>query len=172
MSVNRSDNLAAINAIKSAGFSDKVALVLSIWFGLGLLPGMPGTFGTAGAIPVYLLLVYLGAGYKVLFLAIIIILAVWSSGRSQCILGRTDPREIVIDEVAGFLLTVIFLPFTWITLLAGFFLFRFFDILKPPPIRRIEEKLTNGFGIVMDDLMAGIYAHLCLRLLLLTQIMQ
>jgi len=168
MSINRSDNLAAMKAIKSAGFSDKVALILSIWFGLGLLPGMPGTFGTAGAIPVYFLLVYLGAGYKVLFLAIIIMLAVWSSGRSQCIFGRTDPGEIVIDEVAGFLLTVIFLPFTWITLLAGFFLFRFFDILKPPPIRLIEEKLTNGFGIVMDDLMAGIYAHLCLRLLLST----
>jgi phosphatidylglycerophosphatase A len=99
-------------------------------------------------------------------LLVIIILAIWSSGRCEDILGRPDPGEIVIDEVAGFLLTVIFFPLTWITLTAGFFLFRFFDILKPPPIRQIEKKLPGGFGVVLDDLAAGIYAHLCLRFLL------
>jgi len=155
-----------MNLLKAASFSDRIAIILSVWFGVGLLPGMPGTFGTVGAIPVYLLSVYLDTGYQVLFLLIIIILAIWSSNRCQSILGRFDPREIVIDEVAGFLLTVIFLPLTWVTLVAGFFLFRFFDILKPPPIRQIEKRLTKGFGIVLDDLVAGIYAHLCLRLLL------
>ena len=166
MSINRSDNLKIMNPLKAANFSDKVALILSMWFGAGLLPGMPGTFGTAGAIPVYLLSVNFDEVYQALFLLVIIILAIWSSGRCEGILGRTDPREIVIDEVAGFLLTLIFLPLTWVTVVAGFFLFRFFDILKPPPIRQIEKKLTKGFGIVLDDLAAGLYAHLCLRLLL------
>ena len=166
MSVNRSDNLAIIKAIKNANLSDKIALVLSIWFGTGLLPGIPGTFGTAGAIPLYLLIDFLAAGYQVLFILIIITGAIWSSHRSQCILGRTDPREVVIDEVAGFLLTIIFIPFTWVTLTAGFFLFRFFDILKPPPIKTIERKVKGGPGVVLDDLLAGVYARLCLQFLL------
>ena len=166
MSINRSDNLNIMNTFKAANFPDKVALILSMWFGVGLLPGMPGTFGTAGAIPLYLLSVYFDAVYQALFLLVIIILAIWSSGRCEGILGSPDPKEIVIDEVAGFLLTLIFLPLTWVTVVAGFFLFRFFDILKPPPIRQIEKKLTKGLAIVLDDLAAGLYAHLCLRLLL------
>ena len=165
MSNNQSDILNILKAIKSARFFDKVALILSIWFGAGLLPGMPGTFGTAGAIPLYLLVNFLHTRYQAVFLLIIIIGAIWSSHRSQCILGTVDPREIVIDEVAGFLLTIIFIPFTLRNLIAGFFLFRFFDILKPPPIKKIE-KVKGGFGIVLDDLAAGFYAYLSLRFLL------
>jgi len=166
MSINQFDRLRVIKIGKEARSLDRIALILSIWFGAGLLPGIPGTFGTAGAIPLYLLMDSVGALYQASLLLIIIIGAIWSSHRAQCILCKADAREIVIDEVAGFLLTVIFLPFTWLTLMAGFFLFRFFDILKPPPIRRIEEKVRGGFGVVFDDLVAGIYAHLSLRLLL------
>ncbi len=166
MSLNQSDNLEIIKAIKNANFLDKVALLLSIWFGTGLLPGIPGTFGTAGAIPLYVLIDFLDAGYQVLFILIVIIGAIWSAHRSLSILGRVDPREIVIDEVAGFLLTIIFIPFTWLTLIAGFFLFRFFDILKPPPVKTVEKKVKGGFGVVLDDLLAGVYAHLSLRFLL------
>jgi len=166
MSNNQSDNLNIAKAFKSARLFDKVALILSIWFGTGLLPGMPGTFGTAGAIPLYFLIHFLGARYQVLILLITIIGAIWSSHRSQCILDMDDPGEIVIDEVAGFLLTTIFIPFTLRNLIAGFFLFRFFDILKPPPIKMIEEKVKGGCGIVFDDLAAGLYAYLSLRFLL------
>jgi phosphatidylglycerophosphatase A len=166
MSTNQSDNLGPLQVFKSARLFDKIALVVSIWFGAGLLPGMPGTFGTAGAIPLYLLVNFLHTGYQALFLLILIIVAIWSSHSSERILGRVDPREIVIDEVAGFLLSVIFIPFTLRNLLAGFFLFRFFDILKPPPIKLIEKKVKGGCGIVFDDLVAGIYAHLSLRFLL------
>jgi len=166
MSTNQSDTLHLLQVFKSARLFDKVALIVSIWFGAGLLPGMPGTFGTAGAIPLYLLVDFLHTRYRALFLLIIIIGAIWSSHRSQCILGTVDPREIVIDEVAGFLLSIIFIPFTLRNLIVGFFLFRFFDILKPPPIKMIEEKVKGGCGIVLDDLVAGVYAYLCLRFLL------
>jgi len=166
MSTNQSDTLHLLKIFKSARLFDKVALILSIWFGAGLLPGMPGTFGTAGAIPLYLLVNFLHTRYQALFLLIIIIGAIWSSHRSQCILGTVDPHEIVIDEVAGFLLSIIFIPFTLRNLIAGFFLFRFFDILKPPPIKMIEEKVKGGCGIVLDDLVAGVYTYLSLRFLL------
>jgi phosphatidylglycerophosphatase A len=166
MSTNQSDNLGPLQVFKSARLFDKVVLLVSIWFGTGLLPGMPGTFGTAGAIPLYLLINFLPTSYQALFLLLIIIVAIWASHSSQRILGRVDPREIVIDEVAGFLLSVIFIPFTLRNLVAGFFLFRFFDILKPPPIKLIEKKVKGGCGIVFDDLMAGVYAHLSLRFLL------
>jgi len=166
MSTNQSDTLHLLKVFKSARLFDKVALIVSIWFGAGLLPGMPGTFGTAGAIPLYLLVNFLHTRYQVLFLLIIIIGALWSSHRSQCILGTVDPREIVIDEIAGFLLSIIFIPFTMRNLIAGFFLFRFFDILKPPPIKLIEKKVKGGCGIVLDDLVAGVYTYLSLRFLL------
>jgi phosphatidylglycerophosphatase A len=166
MSTNQSDTLNLLKVFKSARLFDKVALILSLWFGAGLLPGMPGTFGTAGAIPLYLLIGFFHTGYQALFLLIIIIGAIWSSHRSQCILGTVDPHEIVIDEVAGFLLSIIFIPFTVRNLIAGFFLFRFFDILKPPPIKMIEEKVKGGCGIVLDDLAAGVYTYLSLRFLL------
>jgi len=166
MSTNQSDTLNLLKVFKNARLFDKVALIVSIWFGAGLLPGMPGTFGTAGAIPLYVLIDFLHTRYQALFLLIIIIGAIWSSHRSQCILGTVDPREIVIDEVAGFLLSIIFIPFTLRNLIAGFFLFRFFDILKPPPIKMIEEKVRGGCGIVLDDLVAGAYTYLSLRFLL------
>jgi len=79
--------------------------------------------------------------------------------------GRKDPQHVVIDEVAGQLVTLIACPILWKPLLAGFILFRAFDILKPPPIRRLE-KLPEGTGIVVDDLGAGVYGWIVLQLLL------
>jgi phosphatidylglycerophosphatase A len=166
MSVNQSDSLETVKALKRVRFVDKVALVLSIWFGVGLLPGMPGTFGTIGALPLYFVLVSLGTGHKIVCIVIIIGGAIWSSWRAQCVLRRGDAREIVIDEVAGFLLTTVFFPFTWLALVAGFCLFRLFDILKPPPIKKIERITTGGLGVVLDDLVAGVYAFLCVWILL------
>ena len=166
MSMNQSDTLTVRKALKNVAFSDKVALLLSTWFGTGLLPGIPGTFGSAGAIPLYVLLDSLGPGYQMLSFLILGGVAIWASHRTLYILGSVDPPEIVIDEVAGFILTVMFLPFTWLTLAAGFFLFRFFDILKPPPIKTIEKKVRGSFGVVLDDLLAGVYAHLLLRFIL------
>jgi phosphatidylglycerophosphatase A len=166
MSLKQSDRLKLLKVTKDVNLLDKIALILSIWFGIGLLPGIPGTLGTIGAIPLYLLMDLLDPGYQALFLLIAISGAIWSSQRAGRILAKVDSRQIVIDEVAGFLLTIVFLPLTWLNLIAGFFLFRFFDILKPPPIKKIEQKVRGGFGVVFDDLVAGVYAHLSLRLLL------
>jgi phosphatidylglycerophosphatase A len=166
MSVAQSDSLEAVKALKQVRLADKVALVLSIWFGAGLLPGMPGTFGTLGAVPLYFVIMALSTGYKIMSIVIIVGGAIWSSWRAQCILGRGDAREIVVDEVAGFLLTTIFFPFTWLALGVGFCLFRFFDVLKPPPIKKIERITTGGLGIVLDDLIASAYASVCVWLVL------
>ena len=166
MSITESDTFTIRKAIKERGLLDKIALISSIWFGAGLLPGMPGTFGTVAAIPLYIAGSLLGPQYQFSILLVIAIGAIWSSHRSQTILGSGDSPVIVVDEVAGFLLTTAFIPFTWSALAGGFFLFRFFDILKPPPIKTIEKKLRGGIGIVIDDLLAGVYAHIVLRLLL------
>jgi phosphatidylglycerophosphatase A len=166
MSLNQSDRLRPLQGEKNVSFLDRIALAISTWFGIGLLPGIPGTLGTAGAVPLYVLIDSLGGRYRALFVLIAVAGAIWSSHRAQRILRKADSREIVVDEVAGFLLTTVLLPFTWLTLIAGFLLFRFFDILKPPPIRKIEQEVRGGLGIVLDDLVAGAYAHLCLRLLL------
>ena len=98
-------------------------------------------------------------------MVVVVVIAIWTAGRSQDLLGRNDPSEVVIDEVAGFLLTLFLLPCSWLSLGSGFVLFRLFDILKPYPVRQ-SESLRGGFGIVMDDLLAGLYAHLGVRILL------
>jgi phosphatidylglycerophosphatase A len=85
--------------------------------------------------------------------------------RMEMLLGREDPGPVVIDEVAGYLVTMIGSPPAIFQIVAGFFLFRFFDILKPPPVRNLEKGLAAGSGIMADDLMAGIYALASLKLL-------
>jgi len=92
---------------------------------------------------------------------IIYFLGVWSAGVCETFWGH-DPGRIVIDEVAGMLLTLAFIPLTLKTVWMGFFLFRAFDIVKPPPARR-SEKLPRGWGVMTDDIVAGVYANICLR---------
>ena len=138
--------------------------VLGTWFGAGLAPVASGTVGTLATLPLALLLAWIGS--PVLFVAVtaaVIALGVWSSGALARELGRKDPGEAVIDEAAGFLVTLAFLPpDPWIVL-AGFLLFRALDIAKPFPARRLE-RLPGGWGIMADDLMVGLYAHGLLRL--------
>ena len=120
MSKYRSDSLLLIKEVLGqSGFSGKAALVLSSWFGIGLFPVAPGTLGTLGAIPFVILLIDLGVLYKSLILVIFAAIAVWVSGRTQDLLKRHDPSVVVIDEVAGFFLTMFFLPFSWLTLWLG-----------------------------------------------------
>ena len=157
MSKTRSDSLSFPEIFRESAFSERIALVLSTWFGCGLVPFASGTFGTLAAVPLILLLERLGIRSNVIMLMFSVVIAVWSSDQTQALLKKKDPSEVVVDEVAGFLLTMALLPYTWLSLGLGFFLFRFFDVLKPFPIKHLE-KLKGGFGIVMDDLLAGLYA--------------
>ena len=146
-----------LDLFRKSGCSGKTALVLSTWFGSGCLPIAPGTFGTLAAVPLILVLNNFGIWYSAFTLLIVVGIAVWSAGLTEDLLEKKDPSEIVIDEVAGFLLATALLPFSWLALGLVFFLFRFFDILKPYPIKHLE-RLRGGIGIVMDDILAGLYA--------------
>ena len=100
----------------------------------------------------------------VIFILLFIYFAILTATAAEQILGQKDPGRIVIDEIAGMMVTLIGLPFTSISVPAAFFLFRALDILKPFPIRFLERRLPGGFGVVLDDVLAGIYGNLLLRL--------
>ena len=117
------------------------------------------------AAPLILGLNILGIWYSVFALVAVTVIAVWASHLSCVLIGRNDPQEVVIDEIAGFLDTMLLVPPTWLALATGFVLFRVFDIVKPYPIKKVE-RWRGGFGIVMDDLLAGVYANLCVRIIL------
>jgi phosphatidylglycerophosphatase A len=151
---------------RKADVPAKLGLILSSCFGIGLIPVAQGTFGALAGILLAIAVAHLHplAGAYVLFF--FTLLAIWASERSSRSLGKSDPAEVVIDETAGQLLTLFLLPATGFNLCLGFLLFRLFDILKPYPIRRLE-RIGGGPGIVLDDLLAGIYANLCIRLVTL-----
>lgn len=143
-----------------------LALLLSTFFGAGYSPIAPGTAGSAAAIPLYVLLRWLGLPWLDVIVIVTLCLAgFWAGTVAAQHYGREDPGYVVLDEVVGMLLTLAFIPLTWVGVVAGFFLFRLFDIVKPPPARQFE-RLPGGVGIMMDDVMAGIYANIALRLLI------
>jgi phosphatidylglycerophosphatase A len=166
MSRSHSNALSITKIFGKSDFAGKTALVLSTWFGTGLFPVVPGTFGSLAAVPLILVSQNLGVWYSAPILVILVGAGIWASDRSQDLLGRDDPKQVVIDEVAGFFLTMLFLPSSWLALGLGFFLFRFFDILKPFPVKQ-AERLKGGLGIIMDDLLAGLYAFGSAKIILL-----
>ncbi len=139
-------------------------MALATGLGSGYSPVAPGTAGTVVAVPLAALLLTAAAGVQLAILAAAALVAVWSAGVAVARTGIKDPSTVVIDEVAGYLVTVALLPAGWPTLAAGFVLFRFFDITKPPPCRQAEA-LPGGLGVVADDLVAGLMANLALRAL-------
>jgi phosphatidylglycerophosphatase A len=145
----------------------QLIVLLATWGGVGFCPLAPGTLGTLAAIPFFLLLSLLPLWIYLLCVLGIGLAACWAAGRAESIFGEQDPRAIVIDEVVGFLAVMIALPPTWPYLLAGFCLFRAFDVLKPPPIRFVEQKVKGGYGVVLDDVLAALYAHIAIRILVL-----
>ena len=165
MPKTRSEHLGAAAVFKQTGYHGKTALILGTWFGSGLAPIAPGTFGTLAATPLVALSAIFSPMWSALFLIIMTLVAIWASQVAQNLLETVDPSEVVIDEVAGFLLAMLLIPLSWGTLIVGFVLFRIFDIWKPWPAKA-AERLHGGLGIVMDDLAAGLYANLGLRLIL------
>jgi phosphatidylglycerophosphatase A len=134
----------------------RAAYILAIWFGCGRVPKMPGTAGTVGAIPLYLLLVQGGALAVAMGAAVVTLVGVWAATQVVRRTGLEDPQIVCIDEAAGVLLTLATAPYTWQGVLASVVLFRIFDQFKPWPARR-AEKLPEGWGVVMDDVFAGLW---------------
>lgn len=178
---------AKIERRKPEGLLDYFSLAVTT-FGVGYLPIAPGTWGSMVGI-----LIYLAAGWSwtlaaiafagtdgqpnlafrawtvVLILLLLLpfcLLGVWSAGRSTELFGNSDPSQAVVDEVIGQLIVFLFIPFTWSwkLILAGFLLFRLFDIWKPYPIDSLQN-LTGGIGVCADDILAGVYAGICLAII-------
>lgn len=141
-------------------------LFLAFGFGSGLSRYMPGTMGTLAAIPLYLLLIATNNTTTYLIATVVsMVLGVWICQYAAEKLAVHDFGGIVWDEVAGLLLTLLGFSFSWQILAAGFVLFRFFDIVKPWPIRFVDKRIHGGLGIMLDDVLAALFANLVLHLI-------
>lgn len=134
--------------------------------GLGFAPVAPGTFGTLAGIPAFYFMAKAPGLLQFVLLCLVIALSIWLCQRAGEYFNEADDSRIVIDELAGYLVAVAFLPFSWTTAILAFFWFRLFDILKPPPIGGIDRTFKNGFGVTFDDVLAGVYAAIAVRLCL------
>jgi phosphatidylglycerophosphatase A len=144
------------------------ACLLATWFGAGRLPRAPGTWGSLAALPFAAVLDWSGGAWLVLLAALAVFgLGVWASDRYMAAYRLHDPAAIVVDEVVGQLLTLALLPLTPIAYLLGFLLFRVADMLKPWPAAWIDRTVADAFGVMLDDVVAAIYAG-ALALLLLS----
>ncbi|MFZ3071929.1 MAG: phosphatidylglycerophosphatase A [Thermodesulfobacteriota bacterium] len=133
----------------------------------GYIPFAPGTAGTLWGVLLFYGLEGTGPMLWAAFLIVIILFAIAVSNEAEKHLQKKDPKEIVIDEIAGYAMATAFLPFTLLNVILAFILFRFFDILKPFPIRWIERRFPGGWGIVLDDCAAGIFANIALQVILM-----
>lgn len=140
---------------------------LAFGFGSGLAPKAPGTFGTLMAVPLYLLLAELPLAMYCGIILLAFIIGIYLCGKTADDLAVHDHPGIVWDEFVGFWVTMIAAPAGWVWLLIGFLAFRLFDIWKPWPIRILDEKLETGTGIMLDDILAGVYAWVLVQLLAL-----
>jgi phosphatidylglycerophosphatase A len=139
-------------------------LFLAAGFGAGYVPVAPGTAGSLVAIPIFLVLSSMPFPLYELTILTFFFFASWISGEAERGWGRKDDPRIVIDEIMGYLITTLWLPKTTLFIILGFFLFRFFDIVKPPPIR-LMEKAGGGYGVVLDDVLAGVYSNIILQII-------
>jgi len=135
-----------------------VARALATTFGAGYSPIAPGTCGTLVAVPLTWALASLDWPLFALVTAAVTIVGIWAASVADRSWGTHDSGRIVIDEVAGYMVTMALIDRTdWLALWVGFVVFRFFDIVKPPPVRAIDKKVGGGAGVILDDVAAGIY---------------
>jgi len=138
---------------------------LALGFGSGLARKAPGTFGTLAAVPLFLLMSGLTPLVYGLLVLVVCISGIYICGKAASDVGVHDHGAIVWDEFAGFFITMFMVPVTWQSVLVGFILFRIFDIAKPWPISIADKKLTGGFGIMFDDVLAGLFALIIMHLI-------
>jgi len=140
------------------------ACFLAYGFGSGLAPKAPGTFGTLAAVPIYWLMQDLPLSVYLLITVIAFVSGIWICQQAVDWLGKDDPSAVVWDEIVGYLVTMAMAPQGWQWMLLGFIFFRLFDIWKPWPISIADKKLHGGFGIMLDDVLAGGLALISLQL--------
>lgn len=149
----------------NSGFILKVAEIVSTWFYVGKIRWAAGTWGTLATIPFVIAfqamgsIVYMGTTFFIIFLGI------FFSDIYEKSKGEHDLSEIVIDEVAGYMIAMTLMPMTWQALTFGFLIFRFFDIFKPFPIGWLDLKIKGGLGVMVDDLVAGVITNIILQVL-------
>jgi phosphatidylglycerophosphatase A len=176
----------AREAIKGKTLLDYFSLAVTTC-GVGYIPLAPGTFGSAVGVSIYLLFAFIEANsgfyfsqngwrdsqisawvhaFNLILFLLFCLLGIWASGRATKLFQNKDPQKVVVDEVIGQLITFLFVPFavSWHFVLAGFLLFRLFDIWKPYPIDSLQN-LPAGIGVCADDILAGVYAGTCLALI-------
>jgi phosphatidylglycerophosphatase A len=139
-----------------------VATIIATSFGAGFMPKAPGHTGTLTAVPMAWALARGGQAVFVLGLALITAVGTWAAEVYVRATGKEDNQQIVVDEVAGYLLTLLLVPRSPVNLVLAFFLFRLFDIWKPQPVRWLDDHVPGGLGVMVDDLAAGVYGGLVL----------
>ena len=144
--------------------SERAVIFLATGFFVGTVPFASGTFGSIIGLPLVFLLSRINLLLSVAIILLFILFAIGIASATEKILNQKDPAKIVIDEIAGIMVAFTGLPFNLKTVIAGFVIFRVFDILKPFPIRSLERRVSGGSGVVLDDVLAGVYANLILRL--------
>jgi len=145
---------------------EETIVLLATGFYIGNIPVAPGTFGSLFGLPLCFILAELKLTQAIVGTVLFILFAIWISKNAEKLLKRSDPGCIVIDEIAGMMVALIGLPFKLTTAVIGFILFRILDILKPFPIRILDKRVSGGLGVVADDVVAGIFANLLLRVII------
>ena len=146
-------------------FHRSAVMFLATGCNIGKLPYAPGTFGSLLALFPCYLLALLPSWAEIAAIFAFVCIAILVADKAEKLLAQKDPGSIVIDEIAGMMVTLAVLPFNSLTAVSGFIIFRILDIAKPFPIRAIEKRLKGGVGIVVDDLVAGIMGNMILRII-------
>ena len=148
-------------------FRDNAVIFLATGCYVGKIPIAPGTFGSLAGLLICVVLSDICLISAILVTIAVIGFSIWIAGEAEKLIEQEDPGCIVIDEIAGMMVTLLGLPLDLFNATAGFALFRLLDILKPFPIRLLEKRLPGGAGVVADDIIAGIFANILLRIIIL-----
>lgn len=153
-----------MNSVPASAFKNPIHF-LAIGLGSGAMPKAPGTFGSLAGMVLYLPLSALPLGWYLGWILLAALVGIYLCGKTARDWQVHDHGGIVWDEFVGIWITMIAVPVTWYWILTGFLLFRLFDIWKPRPIRDCDQRVHGGLGIMLDDILAGIFAWVCLSLL-------
>jgi phosphatidylglycerophosphatase A len=150
----------------TSNLKEKLSFFFATGCYIGLIDIIPGTVGSAAALVLCFVFSFLKIQTAFVGIFFFILFSILVADVTEKITKKKDPGCVVIDEYAGMLITFLGIQFTWASAIWGFFIFRFFDILKPFPIRTIERKLPGGAGVVLDDVLAGVFSNITLRIIL------